>query len=232
MDTGALPVGREKRLRVWEMFDRIAPRYDLLNRLISVGLDQRWRSRALDAVGLRAHERVLDVACGTGDFVELALARGARVTGVDFSAGMLRCAQVRRPHPGWLRCDAAALALPDACIDVVTCGFALRNFVSVPDVLAEMARVLAPGGRVALLDVDRPTGGALRAGHHLWFDVVVPRLGALLSDRDAYRYLPASTVYLPPAPEFRSWLEKTGFEEIGLQRFLFGSAQLWTGVRA
>ena len=129
-------------------------------------------------------------------------------------------------------CEGGALAVPDGCVDVVTCGFALRNFVSVPHVLDEMARVLAPGGRISLLEVDRPAGRLLRVGHHVWFDVLVPRLGGLLSDREAYAYLPASTVYLPPAPEFRSWLEKAGFERIRLRPLLVGSAQLWTGVRA
>jgi demethylmenaquinone methyltransferase/2-methoxy-6-polyprenyl-1,4-benzoquinol methylase len=218
-------------MRVQAMFDRIAPRYDLLNRLISLGLDRRWRRLALESVGLRPGEHLLDVACGTGDFVELALERGARVVGADFSAGMLQHARARRPDPGWLRCDASALAMPDGCIDVVTCGFALRNFVSVPNVLEEMSRVLAPGGRLVLVEVDRPRSRVLRMGHYVWFDVCVPRLGGLLSDRDAYAYLPASTAYLPPANEFRVWLEKAGFGTIAYRQLLFGSAQLWTGVR-
>jgi demethylmenaquinone methyltransferase/2-methoxy-6-polyprenyl-1,4-benzoquinol methylase len=213
------------------MFDRIAPRYDLLNRVISVGLDRRWREAAVAALELRPGDRVVDLACGTGDLAALAAARGARVVALDFAREMLVRGRARGTRAAWLCGDAAALPLPAGCASALVCGFALRNFVSLPDVLREMGRVLAPGGRLALLEVDRPEGGALRAGHRLWFERIVPRLGGLLSDRAAYAYLPRSAAYLPAAEGLREWIEAAGFARVERARFLFGSAQLWTAVR-
>jgi demethylmenaquinone methyltransferase/2-methoxy-6-polyprenyl-1,4-benzoquinol methylase len=232
VEIGVLPRGEEKRAQVRQMFDRIAPRYDLLNRLLTGGLDRRWRRLAVEAVGVVPRDRVLDLACGTGDLCELAAARGARVVGVDFAGAMLRRARARGSGAAFVRGDAVALPLPEAWATVALCGFALRNFVSVPDVLTELRRVLAPGARVALLEVDRPGHPLLRAGHRLYFDGVVPRLGGLLSDRAAYTYLPRSTVYLPPAEEFRVWIEKAGFCEPRRRSLLLGAAQLWTAVSA
>jgi demethylmenaquinone methyltransferase/2-methoxy-6-polyprenyl-1,4-benzoquinol methylase len=151
---------------------------------------------------------------------------------VDFAGVMLKRARARGVGAEFVRGDVAALSLPEAWATVALCGFALRNFVSVPDVLAETARVLAPAGRLALLEVDRPQRSWLRAGHRLYFDGLVPRLGGLLSDRAAYTYLPRSTEYLPPAPGFRRWLEDAGFRDLVRRPFLFGAVQLWTGVRA
>jgi demethylmenaquinone methyltransferase/2-methoxy-6-polyprenyl-1,4-benzoquinol methylase len=235
MDLG-LPRDEEKRTQVRAMFDRIAPRYDAMNRLLTAGLDQRWRRAALDAVGVGGEpgrrDRVLDLACGTGDLAELAAARGAQVIGVDFAGEMLRGARRRQIPALWIRGDAASLPLPDGSATVVTCGFALRNFASLREVLGEMARVLAPRGRLALLEVDRPPIAAVRAAHSLYFDRVVPRLGGWLSDRAAYTYLPRSTVYLPPAPELASLIADAGFHQLQHRPLLLGSAQIITAVRA
>jgi demethylmenaquinone methyltransferase/2-methoxy-6-polyprenyl-1,4-benzoquinol methylase len=213
------------------MFDRIAPRYDALNRVLSLGLDRRWRRIALAAIAIGPGDRVLDLACGTGDLCEMAAARGARVIGVDFARGMLRGAQARLPRTALVQGDAAALPLPDAAQTAVVCGFALRNFESLAPVIAELARVLAPGGRIALLDVDRPDAALLRAGHAFWMDGVVPRIGGWLSDRAAYAYLPQSTVYLPPAAEFAALLCASGFEAVAKRSLGLGAAQLWTARR-
>lgn len=221
-----LPPATEKRARVQSMFDRIAPRYDALNRLLTLGLDQRWRRAALDAAAVGPGDRVVDVACGTGDLAALAAARGARVLGVDFSGEMLRAARRRLGHLAWVRGDAEALPLPDGFASVVTSGFALRNFASLERALAEMARVLRPGGRLALVEVDRPEAAWISAAHSLYFDRLVPRIGGWLSDRDAYRYLPESTVYLPPAPELAALLDRLGLAAAPRRRFLFGAAQL------
>jgi demethylmenaquinone methyltransferase/2-methoxy-6-polyprenyl-1,4-benzoquinol methylase len=226
-----LPSGEEKRAVVRAMFDRIAPRYDRMNRLMTAGLDQRWRRLALDCVGVGPGDRLIDLACGTGDLCELARARGARPIGVDFAREMLRCARRRGAGAELVQADGAALPFPAACANALTCGFALRNFASLPPIFAEAARVLEPGGRVALLEVDRPANPVLRAGHALYFERVVPLLGALLADRAAYAYLPRSAAYLPSPPELRALLEKAGFEQVRRRALLFGAVQLVTAVR-
>ena len=232
MATMNLPTGSEKHVAVRNMFNRIAPRYDLLNRLVSLGLDQGWRRRTLEIVDVRPGDLVLDLACGTGDFSELARARGARVIGLDFAREMLRGAAIRELDVHFTNGDAERLPLADASVDVVTCGFALRNFVSLEEVFQEMARVLKPGGRIAILEVDRPASTLVRVGHSLYFDRFVPVLGGLLSDREAYRYLPASTAYLPPPDELFAMLNKAEFEFVVKKRLLLGAAQILTGRRA
>lgn len=227
----ALPAPDEKFRAVRAMFDRIAPRYDRMNRLLTAGLDQRWRREALAHIGVGPDDRVVDVACGTGDLAELAAGRGARVIAADFAAEMLRGAARRKVPAGLVLADGARLPLPDGCATVVTCGFALRNFVALDVVLAEMARVLAPGGRLAVLEVDRPDSAVLRAGHAFYFDRVVPFVGGLLADRQAYAYLPQSTVYLPDAPELAALLRSVGFDRIERRRRGFGAAQILTAVR-
>lgn len=231
MALGDLPTGEEKRLRVREMFDRIAPRYDALNRIMSLGLDQRWRRRALDKIRVGSGDLVVDLACGTGDFCELVAARGARVIGVDFAREMLRQARVRGLGFPKVQGDGEWLPFATGSVDVVTCGFALRNFVSLDAVLREIARIVRPGGRIALIDVDRPALAPLRAAHSLYFDRVVPLVGGLLSDRSAYRYLPRSTAYLPPPEALRTLLAGAGFLALEREVLLLGSAQILTGVR-
>ncbi len=218
-------------MAVRTMFDRIAPRYDMMNRLISLGLDQGWRRVALDLAQVGEGERVLDLACGTGDLSEAARARGATVIGADFAREMLRGARAREIDAEFTCADAARLPIATASVDVVTCGFALRNFVALPEVFSEIARVLKAGGRIALIDADRPKSRLVRFGHSLYFDRFVPWLGARLSDRDAYRYLPESTAYLPPAEELFAMLDKAGLQQVAKKSLLFGSAQILTGVR-
>ena len=225
----ALPAGAEKRAAVRTMFDRIAPQYDRLNRLLTAGMDQRWRRFAIDSVRVGAGDVVLDLACGTGDLAEQCADRGARVVGVDFAGAMLRGARRREIRADFLQADAARLPLRDASATVAVCGFALRNFVELPPVFAELERVLVPGGRVTLLDVDRPRARVLRAGHSFYFDRVVPLVGGLLSDRSAYAYLPRSTAYLPPGEELCTLLGKAGFTAVQRRPLLLGTAQILTG---
>jgi demethylmenaquinone methyltransferase/2-methoxy-6-polyprenyl-1,4-benzoquinol methylase len=226
-----LPEGAEKYRAVREMFDKIAPRYDLMNRLISLGLDQRWRRDALEIIGVGTGDLVIDLACGTGDLAEQARARGARVVGVDFAGEMLRGARARGIDAGFVRADGAALPMADGSASVVTCGFALRNFVSLPEIFSELARVLDSGGRIALIEVDRPRSGLVRGAHSIYFDRLVPLLGGMVSDRAAYRYLPESTAYLPPAEELLAMLAKAGFRSIEKRSLMLGAAQILTASK-
>jgi len=227
--TNVLPAADEKPRVVEAMFDRIAPRYDLLNRLLTFRMDVRWRRATVNALRLAPGARVLDVACGTGDLCNTARDCGLQPIGVDFSLGMLTAA--RSPAP-LVRTDAACLPFADATFDGLTCGFALRNFASLPDVFHECTRVLRPGARIALLDVSEPRGRAARAVHGAWFRHVVPLVGGLVSDRDAYRYLPASTSYLPTTAELFDLLQTAGVGALQHRTLGAGAAQLITGTRA
>lgn len=227
----ALPDSTAKRGFVRDMFDRIAPRYDLVNRLMTFGLDQAWRRRALDVARIGSGDRVLDLACGTGDLTELCAERGASVIGADFSGQMLVAAQARNSELRFCQADALRLPLKSASLDAVTCGFAMRNFTDLGAMLTEAARVLKPQGRLILLEVDEPSSRLLRWGHGFHMNHIVPRLGSLLSDSDAYRYLPASFAYLPPADELRALLEKAGFERIEKKSHAFGAVQRLTAQR-
>ena len=231
MALGDLPTGDEKRVRVRDMFDRIAPRYDALNRVMSAGMDQRWRRRALDKIGVGPEDRVVDLACGTGDFCELVEERGADVVGVDFALQMLRQGKARGLSHEAVQGDGEWLPFRTGAIDVVTCGFALRNFVSLEGVLLEVARILKPGGRMALIDVDRPSFAPIRAAHSLYFDHVVPMVGGLVSDKSAYKYLPQSTAYLPPPDELLAMITRAGFLMVKRESLFLGSAQILTGIR-
>jgi demethylmenaquinone methyltransferase/2-methoxy-6-polyprenyl-1,4-benzoquinol methylase len=224
-----LPPDEDKPRVVEAMFDRIAPRYDLLNRALTFRMDVRWRHVAVDALALPAGARVLDLACGTGDLCRNLAAAGLRPVGVDFSLGMLHAAHTDAPL---LRGDALCMPFPTGAFDGVTCGFALRNFSAIPPTFAECARVLRPGGRLALLDVAEPESTAARAVHGAWFRRVVPFVGGLVSDRDAYWYLPASTSYLPTVPAMCDMLADAGIVEVSRRTLGFGAAQLFTGTRA
>ncbi len=221
-----LPAPAEKAAVVEAMFDRIAPRYDRMNRLLTLGLDQRWRRLAVRLLGAGPGDTVVDLGCGTGDMSELAAAAGARVVGLDVAARMLAAAQVRRVGATLLRADAAALPLRAGAATAVTSAFALRNVTSIPAVLAEAARVLRPGGRLALLEVDAPRNPLARWGHTLYFRHAVPVLGALLVDRQAYAYLPQSIAYLPGEAELLRCVADAGFRNPRKRRLSGGVAQL------
>jgi demethylmenaquinone methyltransferase/2-methoxy-6-polyprenyl-1,4-benzoquinol methylase len=227
---GALPQGDAKHDAVEGMFDRLAPRYDRMNRIISLGLDRRWRRRAVAELGLPAGARVLDLACGTGDLCRDLAARGHLPVGLDFSAGMLAAAQVTNPL---VRGDGAALPMATATIDGVTCGFALRNFVELDTVFGECARVLRAGGRFAALDATVPANPIMRVGNAVWFRGAVPLLGRVIGhDAEAYRYLPKSTAYLPPGGELTARLVAAGFRDVRHRTLTGGSVLLLTGTRA
>lgn len=226
-----LPQGEAKRRTVESMFDRIAPRYDLLNGVISLGAHRRWKRAAVAALGLEPGAIVVDLACGTGDLASEAESRGLATVGIDVSAGMLAVAKRRGAASALVRASGDALPFADGAVDGVTCGFALRNFVAIEPVLAEVARVLRPGGRAAFVEVDAPKNALVAAGHRLYFERLVPLVGAALSDPVAYSYLPSSAAYLPPEAELRAMLARAGFASVRKRRFLAGAAQLLVGER-
>jgi demethylmenaquinone methyltransferase / 2-methoxy-6-polyprenyl-1,4-benzoquinol methylase len=210
------------------MFDAIAPRYELVNRLMTFGLDARWRRRAVRDLRLALHSVVLDVAAGTGDFTRELARQGQRAVATDLSYNMLHVGNEMRER---VQADASHLPFRSSSFDGVTCGYALRNFTDLEATLREMARVLRPGGRLSLLEVAEPHSGLWRAGFRFWFRTVVPAMGSLLSDRDAYHYLPASTAYLPTSQEIATMLNRCGFSSVNHRRIMGGLSQQFLATR-
>ena len=203
------------------MFDRIARRYDLMNSVMSAGTHHRWRERAADLTRLGIGDSALDVCCGTGDLaLELArrVAPGGRVVGLDFSAPMLELAQDKSREAGvpirWVQGNALELPFADGQFDAATVGFGVRNVVDLERGIAEMARVVRPGGRVVILEITTPVRPPLSWFFAVWFDRIVPLLGALAGDRDAYTYLPTSVRRFPPADELAALMDRAGLSEI------------------
>ena len=212
------------------MFDRIAPVYDVMNRVMTAGLDQRWRRETVKAV-VRPGDRVLDACCGTGDLAVAALDAGAHeVVGLDFSPKMLELARAKQPSVAWLEGDVTAMSFPDGDFDSATVGFGVRNVSDLPGALSELRRVLKPGGRLGILEITTPTG-FLAPFYRLWFDRIVPLLGRLLKGGSAYTYLPASVRRFPKADELARLLEEAGFEQVSYRLFAGGIVALHTGAR-
>ena len=222
--------GRLAANEVRSMFDRIARVYDPMNRILTAGLDGRWRRRTAEAV-VRAGDRVLDACCGTGDLALADERAGGAVTGLDFSEPMLERARRKSTSIEWIQGDALALPFPDSSFDVVTVGFGVRNVSDLEGGLAELRRVLRPGGRVGVLDITTPRG-VLRPFYSVWFDRVVPLLGKVLPGGTAYTYLPASVRRFPSAEELAGLIRTAGFEQVGYRLFAGGIVALHIGVAA
>ena len=230
--------GEEKRRYVRAMFDRIVPRYDLMNTLMTGGRDRSWRRLTVAAAGAGPGRLALDVATGTG---ELALAlsdAGCRVVGVDFAPVMLAAALAKNaalPQPArplYLAGDALALPFADGAFDCVTTGFALRNVTSIPTALAEMRRVLRDGGRLACLELTPPRGRAFAALFRLYFGRFVPLLGRLVAgEAEAYSYLPESLAGFPVAEELAAMMFDVGFRRVQYRRLALGTVALHVGER-
>lgn len=229
---------------VRRMFDRVAPFYDLMNTLMTAGADARWRRSTIASLRLRPGARVLDVATGTGKLALAAIARvapGGEVVGLDASPGMLeraRSAEARARARGrsavdvrWLEGDAMALPLPDASVDAVMIGFGLRNLPDYAGGLSEMARVLRPGGRLAVLEISEPPSGVARLLYATWFRRIIPRLGRLIGRRAAYRYLPASLERYPSPEAVAGLLADAGLVDVAWRWLPTGFATLHTARR-
>jgi len=226
VETGRLPSEGVRR-----MFDRIAPVYDAMNRVMTAGLDQRWR-RATVRATVRPGDRVLDACCGTGDLAIAAKKAGAgNVVGVDFSLRMLDRARRKAPELEWVNGDVLALPFEDASFESAVVGFGVRNVEDLGAALRELRRVLRPGGRLGILEITTPRG-FLRPFYRLWFDRIVPLLGRLLPGGDAYTYLPASVRRFPGPEELSELLGTCGFVGVRFRLFGGGIVALHTGEAA
>jgi demethylmenaquinone methyltransferase / 2-methoxy-6-polyprenyl-1,4-benzoquinol methylase len=225
MAAGTLPA-----TDVRTMFDRIAPVYDVMNRVMTAGLDLRWRRLTAEAV-VRPGDRVLDACCGTGDLAVACARTGGKVTGLDFSPRMLERARRKSSAVTWIEGDLLALPFVDGSFDAATVGFGVRNVADLGRGLAELARVLVPGGRLGILEITTPTG-LLAPFYRVWFDRIVPLLGKLLKGGAAYSYLPASVRRFPGPQELAVLLERAGFAAVGYRTFAGGIVALHTGLKS
>jgi len=223
VESGRLPAEGVQR-----MFDRIAPVYDAMNRVMTVGLDQRWR-RATVRAAVHEGDHVLDACCGTGDLAVAAWKAGAgHVVGLDFSERMLERARRKAPELEWVQGDVLALPFEDASFDAAVVGFGIRNVEDLEAGLRELRRVLRPGGRLGILEITTPRGW-LAPFYRLWFDRIVPLLGRLLPGGDAYTYLPASVRRFPGPEELAELLGSCGFEAVQFRLFAGGIVALHVG---
>ena len=211
------------------MFDRIAPIYDVMNHVMTAGLDRRWRKLAAQDV-VWPGDRVLDACCGTGDLAVEAERRGGRVVGLDFSERMLERARKKSGAIEWVQGDALALPFGDGEFDAATVGFGVRNLADLEGGLRELARVLRPGGKLAVLEITRPRG-LLKPFFRLWFDVFVPLLGKVLPGGKAYTYLPASVRRFPGPEDLTALFERAGFADVRYRLLGGGSVALHVGVK-
>jgi demethylmenaquinone methyltransferase / 2-methoxy-6-polyprenyl-1,4-benzoquinol methylase len=231
-----LPPPEQKAAYVEQMFGRIAPGYDRLNRAMTWGMDADWRRAAVQLVAPPAAGRALDVGTGTGDFLPLLAAwmPDGFAVGVDFSQPMMRAGlpKLHAERARFVGGDALRLPFPDATFDVVTTGFTIRNVADLPRALGELLRVTRPGGRLACLEVARPRNPLLRLGHRVYFEGVVPLIGgALGGDAQAYRYLPQSARQFPPPDELAALLRAAGWADVRYRLLGFGAVAVHSGRR-
>jgi len=223
------------------MFDAIAKRYDFLNHFLSVGLDTRWRARAVREAGVPAHGRVLDLCTGTADLAIAAVAAvpSARVVGVDFAGAMLRVGLEKLRGRGLdrritlVRGDATRIPVADGWADAATIGFGIRNVLEPEAALRELARVVKPGGRLVILEFGEPIIPGIRSLYNWYFRFVLPQLGKLVSKhRSAYSYLPASVGTFPAPPVFAATISSHGFREVRAVPLTLGIVYLYVATRA
>lgn len=230
--------GEEKRRYVRGMFGRIVARYDLMNSLMTLGRDRAWREWTVEAAGAEPGKLALDVATGTGELALALARRGCRTLGLDYVEAMLKAADGKNAalpemtRPIYVAGDALALPFADGAFDCLTTGFALRNVIGIPAALAEMTRVLKPGGRLACLELTPPRGRHFPFFFDLYFGRLVPLLGALVAgNREAYAYLPASLRGFPTAEELAEMMREAGCRRVTFRRLMFGTIALHVGEK-
>lgn len=232
-----------KKENVRKMFDSIAGDYDRLNHILSLDVDKSWRKKAVKEIvgGSGAPLRILDMACGTGDFA-MAIARdavpGSRITGADISEGMLAGGRKKVEAAGL--CDMISLEagdcehldFPDGSFDRVSIAFGIRNFEHIDKGLSEMYRILRPGGKAVILELSVPGNPVLLAAYKLYFLHLLPVIGGLVSgDKDAYRYLPASVLGFPAPEKFKGMMREAGFSDVRATAMTFGICRMFSGIR-
>ena len=230
-----------KKEKVREMFDNIAPSYDRLNHILSMNVDKLWRRHALKEIVDGTPQRILDVACGTGDStisIAKAAAEGSSVTGADISEGMMALVKGKAEKAGVGErislqvADGEALPYEEASFDRVTCAFGIRNFEHKEKGLAEFFRVVKPGGKTVILELSVPQNRLVRWAYDLYFLHVLPGIGGAVSgDKAAYRYLPASVHNFPSPKDFCRMMEDAGFRNVRCRTFTFGLCRMFVGER-
>jgi demethylmenaquinone methyltransferase/2-methoxy-6-polyprenyl-1,4-benzoquinol methylase len=230
-----------KKEKVQQMFDNIAPTYDKLNHIMSLNVDKLWRRHALKEIVDGTPQRILDIACGTGDStisIARAAAEGTKVTGADISEGMMALVTEKAEKAGVLDrldlqvADGEALPYEEGTFDRVTCAFGIRNFEHKEKGLEEFRRVLRPGGRAVILELSVPQNKVLRWAYDLYFLHILPWVGGKVSgDKAAYKYLPASVHNFPAPKEFCRMMEEAGFRSVRFRTFTFGLCRMFTGER-
>ncbi|MEE9464124.1 MAG: ubiquinone/menaquinone biosynthesis methyltransferase [Candidatus Neomarinimicrobiota bacterium] len=229
----ATPSDTDRRMFIRRLFGQIAGRYDLVNRLLTGGRDLYWRRQLAEMVRLRPGERVLDLACGTGDQGRALLKtqQGVHLIGADPVSGMLHRAGPKIPAAGLVCCEAEALPFTDDCFQVATVTFGVRNFTALEKGLGELHRVLAEDGRLGVLEFARPRRGPLAPIFHWYLTRVLPRVGGLFSPGYAYRYLPDSIRHFPDPDRFTQLLAAAGFTGISTRSFLGGTVWIYVGIK-
>jgi demethylmenaquinone methyltransferase/2-methoxy-6-polyprenyl-1,4-benzoquinol methylase len=235
--SGATAARTTHERQVRSMFDRIAGRYDAMNSVMSAGLHHRWRARTVEVSGVGPGASALDVCCGTGDLAlewHRRVGASGRVVGLDFSVPMLELAErkatARSAAVEWVQGNALELPFPDATFDAATVGFGVRNVADLGRAIAEMRRVVRPGGKVAILEITTPQRPPLKWFYSIWFDRIVPLLGALAGDREAYSYLPDSVRRFPPAQELAELMHAVGLREVRYVVLAGGIVAIHSGV--
>jgi demethylmenaquinone methyltransferase / 2-methoxy-6-polyprenyl-1,4-benzoquinol methylase len=224
-ESGTLPSDGVRR-----MFDRIAPVYDAMNRVMTAGLDRRWRRITVEEA-VRAGDRTLDACCGTGDLAIEARRHGADVVGLDFAPAMLERARRKEPQLELVEGDLLSLPFEDDSFDSATVGFGVRNVADLEAGVRELRRVLRDGGRLGILEITTPRG-RLAPFYRVWFDRVVPALGKVLPGGAAYTYLPASVRRFPDPDALADLLARNGFSDVRYRTFAGGIVALHVGVAA